>query len=71
MTEFISQFVSYPDVTHDDVLDMAAMSMLKFPAFGVGVPKVNLPVAAEGSSGWSSGSSTSDRHRPIVRLGAP
>ena len=32
-TEFISQFVEYPDCTHDDVLDAVSMCFLRAPQF--------------------------------------
>ena len=35
-TDFIQQFCDYPDVTNDDVLDMASMCMLNMPLMGVG-----------------------------------
>ena len=32
-TEFIDQFIAYPDVTHDDVLDMVSMAMANLNMF--------------------------------------
>ena len=62
-TEFISQFSGYPDVTHVDVLDAGGMCMVKFPMYGVGIPKP--PPGSKGAQDEVS------RARAIRRRGAP
>ena len=43
-TTFIQQFLEYPDVTHDDVLDAVSMCFLKAPNF---IPKSSTALANE------------------------
>ena len=59
-TDFISQFITYPDATYDDILDSVSMAMVKMPQFGVGVPRVGEPLPENVT-----------RFRPIKRRGAP
>ena len=63
-TEFISQFCDYPDVTHDDVLDMVSMGMANFNLFTAanrGIVELTNQFTPNMDS----------NHRPILRRGAP
>ena len=64
-TRFISQFIEYPDVTHDDVLDMASMCMIKFPLFGVG------GVSENSLQNKLAGNDRISNVRQLRRVGAP
>ena len=70
-TEFISQFSGYPDVTHVDVLDAGGMCMIKFPMYGVGVPKAGAGMAGPFGVGLNVPPGKVSNVRAIRRRGAP
>ena len=72
-SEFIEQFENFPNVTHDDVLDMSAMCFLKFPMFGIGMNVSQGRGEHKGSNvrDIQSGARAGVRSRPILRHGAP
>lgn len=53
--EFIQQFIEYPDVNHDDILDSVSMATISLPMFGVG-EAADLKLAVSNSDIATAGS---------------